>query len=282
MDAAFGELVARLRERDLYDPAAVVFLSDHGESLGEHDYWFEHGWFAFESTLRIPLWIKAPGQRAGRDASGPASLLDVAPTLLRLAGSTPPRGTGRDLLNDPPGEAPLVVANASTYPERYAGLRTPAWKYLRRIRPLDPREAVAPRAEEELYDLATDPRETRNLAADQPERVASLRRELERRLPEVARRPPGSPLSLARQIERLRVPRRVEAEAWRARGGGSQPAGASAPGSGRRSRPARRCVSRTCGGRSWGGTSSTPCASHSSGRSGSSSRPTGKPTTRSR
>ena len=42
----------------------VVVTADHGESLGEHDFYFEHGWFAFEPTLHVPFLMKLPGQRA--------------------------------------------------------------------------------------------------------------------------------------------------------------------------------------------------------------------------
>jgi arylsulfatase A-like enzyme len=118
-------------------------------------------------------------------------LLDVAPTLLALAGiGAPPGLQGRDLFAKPAAAPePVVIWNATTYPERYVGLRTPEWKYLRRVRPEDGVGAVAPRAAEELYDLRADPAETRNLAATDPARVATLRAELERRLAAMGQAP---------------------------------------------------------------------------------------------
>jgi arylsulfatase A-like enzyme len=154
--------------------------------------------------------IKPPGRAPGREVAGAVSLLDVAPTLLGLAGLRPARrGLGRDLLREPPASDPILVANASTYPERYVGLRAPAWKYLRRTHPGDGAGAVAPRAAEELYDLRADPAETRNLAAEQPERLAALRAALERRLAAAppprarARTAPKVDAETARQLRAL-------------------------------------------------------------------------------
>ena len=77
VDRAFGLLLGFLREHDLEDRSAVVFTSDHGESLGEHDYWFEHGWFAYDPSLRIPLLIREPGQSQEHKVSAPVSNLDL-------------------------------------------------------------------------------------------------------------------------------------------------------------------------------------------------------------
>ncbi len=69
-----------------------VFVADHGESLGEHGYW-GHGRNLYEPTLRIPLGMAWAGKiRAGSTIDAPASILDVAPTLLGLAGLPSPPG----------------------------------------------------------------------------------------------------------------------------------------------------------------------------------------------
>ena len=182
-DETFGALVDALARRGVLDDALVIFLADHGESMGEADYWFEHGWFAFDGSLRVPLLVKAPGQKEPAVVHGATSLLDVAPTVLARAGAPPIEGlAGHDLLGPGPGSDPVLIFNATTYPERYAGLRTPEWKYLRRVRPEDGAGAVAPRAADELYDLRSDPGELHDLAPANPERVARARAELERRL----------------------------------------------------------------------------------------------------
>ena len=189
-DAAFGALLDGLRERGWLDASALVVTADHGESLGGHDYWFEHGWFAFDDVLRVPLFVRAPAATQGRVIPGAVSSLDVAPTVLGLAKApVAPPLPGRDLLaTEPPADEAVVVLNSATYPDRFIGLRSPQWKYLRRLRLLGP--PVAPRGDEELYDLRADPDELHDLAAAQPERVAALRAELDRKLTAFAPRMP--------------------------------------------------------------------------------------------
>jgi len=166
MDEAFGELLDHLKRHGLYDASAIVFTSDHGESLGEHDYYFEHGWFADEAELHVPLVIKPPGVREGRVVDQQVTHLDLLPTLLALAKvPTDREGSGTDLLGALGDRAPVLIENSDRYPEKYYGLRGPGFKYL--VRDGD-------RAEE-LYDLRADPREQRNLAAEQPERLRELR-----------------------------------------------------------------------------------------------------------
>jgi arylsulfatase A-like enzyme len=181
VDDAVGTLLEQLDAHGVLDESVVVLLSDHGESLGEHDYWFEHGWFAYGASLRIALFVKTPGQREGRVGEGQATVLDVAPTLLALAGLQADL-PGRNLLTEPPPAEPAQIANASTYPERYQGLVSSDWKYLRRTRDAADPAIQAPVPAEQLYDLRADPNETHDLAAEQPERVAALRRRLSERL----------------------------------------------------------------------------------------------------
>jgi arylsulfatase len=169
MDRAVGLIFRFLHKHALEDTTAVVFTSDHGESLGEHDYWFEHGWFAFEPSLRVPLLIREPGQETARRVDGPVSNLDLRPTLLAFAG-LPDDTDGRDLLGAGPGAETVVIESSDRYPEKYVGTRSPRWKYLRRER--DGAEAI--------YDLARDPAEEHDLAARDPARLEALRRGFER------------------------------------------------------------------------------------------------------
>jgi arylsulfatase A-like enzyme len=184
MDAAFGRVVAALRRLGVYDESAILFTSDHGESLGEHDYYFEHGRFAYDATLRIPLLVKAPGQRAGEVVHDQVSTLDVLPTLLALIGlEATPDAAGRDLVAGRASERPLLVESSDGYPAKYHGIRSRRWKYV--VRDAD--------ADEELYDLGADPGETTNLAGLDPDRAAELRLRLGAALRAARRRavPPG-------------------------------------------------------------------------------------------
>jgi arylsulfatase A-like enzyme len=185
LDDRFARLEALLRDAGVWDAAAVVFVSDHGEGMGEHDYFFEHGWFADEAGLRVPLLVKLPGQTAGRRTERQVTNLDLLPMLLTLARIAPPPGLpGRDPLADDPATRPAVVTNCSTYPVRDAGLRDGRWKYLRDVTASSDWTASDGHAREELYDLAADRGETRNLAADR----ADLVREMRTRFAEEGRR----------------------------------------------------------------------------------------------
>jgi arylsulfatase A-like enzyme len=88
VDSEVGRLVDRLREAGLLEGTLVVLTSDHGESLGEQQDFFEHGAHCHESTAHIPLAIRAPGVVPGARSQS-ASLTDVAPTLVDLLGLTP-------------------------------------------------------------------------------------------------------------------------------------------------------------------------------------------------
>src|SRR5262249_10245268 len=155
-----------LKDRGVFDGAVVVFLSDHGEAMGAHDYFFEHGWFADEAGLRVPLLVKLPGQRTGRRVERPVTPPDVLPLLLQPAGIPLPDGLpGRDPLAPDAEPRPAVVVNCSTYPQRWAGLRDGGWKYLRDVTGAADL-ADAPGAEQ-LYDVAHDPDEAHDLAAAQ-------------------------------------------------------------------------------------------------------------------
>ena len=89
VDAAVGRLLDHLERRGLAPDTLVVFTADHGESLGEHDYW-GHGRNLYEPSLRIPLAIVWPGRVRARVLDAPALLLDVAPTILGLVGEAAP------------------------------------------------------------------------------------------------------------------------------------------------------------------------------------------------
>jgi arylsulfatase A-like enzyme len=99
VDEHLGRLVAQLTSPAALGPDTLfVLTADHGESLGEHDYW-GHGRNLYEETVRIPLGIWWNGKLAPRRIAAPASILDVAPTVLGLLGrarAAPPQMAGLD------------------------------------------------------------------------------------------------------------------------------------------------------------------------------------------
>src|SRR5512147_3046297 len=85
-DSQLARLIAWLKQKRLYDNTAIILLSDHGESLGEHGE-REHGFFIYNATLHVPLVIKPAGKSAhGERVPDAAEITSVAPTLLKLAG----------------------------------------------------------------------------------------------------------------------------------------------------------------------------------------------------
>ena len=197
VDAAFADVIGFLRGRNLFDGAAVLLTSDHGESLGENDYWFEHGWFVGEGSLRIPMIVKPPGGADGLRVDRTVSNLDTTPTILALAGvEQPAELEGRDLLGPLPKTGPFLIENMRTYPDRFVGVRTSHYKFLREVYS----------GREELHDLRAGPGD---VSGELPELAARLRRELDGALAACAARSHGQAEEirageeLSRQLEAL-------------------------------------------------------------------------------
>lgn len=130
---------------------ATVLVADHGESLGEHGE-RTHGVFLYQSTLRVPLLVNAPGLPPRR-RSEPVSTVDIAPTLLRLA-NLPENLPGVDLRGPIPTDRLLYSGTIHGW-ERYG------WAPLQAIR-LGRRKAIdAPQPE--VYDVVADPAERTRL-----------------------------------------------------------------------------------------------------------------------
>lgn len=175
-DAVVGELLDGLRQAGVYDDAIVVFLSDHGEGLKDHGEQ-EHGIFLYREAIQVPLMVKLPkGERGGSTVKAPAQLLDVFPTLLRLAGLPVPEGTpGASLLTLDAlaaSGAPVRTVYAETfYPRLHLG-----WSETFSAIRGDSHYIEAP--ESELYDLAADPGEKTNILTRERRTYAELRQAL--------------------------------------------------------------------------------------------------------
>ena len=83
VDDQIGSLLATLRQAELNANTVIMVLADHGDMLGERGLWYKMNFF--ESACRIPLIVHAPGRFLPHRVSGPASLLDILPTLVDLA-----------------------------------------------------------------------------------------------------------------------------------------------------------------------------------------------------
>lgn len=160
-DACLGRVVTAARAR-AGDRLLVAAIGDHGEGLGDHGE-RTHGFFVYQSTLRVPFVLAGPGVPRGEKRPGPARAADLLPTLLARAGIAPPSGLdGRDAMAGPAREAyaeteyPASLGFAALRSLRIGGL-----KYIDAPRP-------------ELYDLGSDPAEARDLASARPDDVRRL------------------------------------------------------------------------------------------------------------
>ncbi|MBW2269822.1 MAG: sulfatase [Deltaproteobacteria bacterium] len=136
LDDAVGALLRGLEARVPRAAAAVVFTSDHGESLGEQDVWFGHGERLGEAQVHVPLWFTLPGLAPGR-RDDVASLLDVRPTLeARFLDASDVPHTGRALLAPGAGEASSTVYLATLQGSRQprVGVIEGDFKYVATLR----------------------------------------------------------------------------------------------------------------------------------------------------
>jgi arylsulfatase A-like enzyme len=162
VDAQVGRLMAELEHRGLAASTVVAVAADHGEGLGEHGE-LTHGLLLYEPTLRVPLLVRAPGVPAGQVVKTPVSLVDVAPTLAGLLGTSlpAPHLDGRDLsaaLRNGGEPAPADIYAETQYPAIFG------WSPLAALRRRDLKYIAAPRPE--LYDLSHDPGEKKSLETD--------------------------------------------------------------------------------------------------------------------
>jgi choline-sulfatase len=176
-DRAIGSVLDVLERTGRLPATIVAVVGDHGESLGEHGE-DTHAVFVYEATLRVPLIVAGPARiPAGRRVASLARGIDVAPTLLDLAGRPPLAGVqGQSLMPDVEG-TPRAAAPTSAYGESYFPLLYMNWAPLRSIQ--DERWKFIDAPDAELYDLQTDPQEQTNLALREPARAAALGRALD-------------------------------------------------------------------------------------------------------
>jgi arylsulfatase A-like enzyme len=173
VDFCVGEIRKELDQRGLTGNTVILFSSDNGHFAGEHGFFGK--WLMHEESMRVPLIICDPRlavARHGKVSPALALNIDLAPTVLELAGQEAPATMqGRSLLpllRDP--ETPWrkdffyehLYRNSPVPPDRIEpceGVRTQDWKYIVWIDQSGP-------AREELYDLRRDPLEMNNLAAE--------------------------------------------------------------------------------------------------------------------
>jgi N-acetylglucosamine-6-sulfatase len=159
VDDQVGAIVRALRDSGELANTYVVFTSDNGYLLGEHRLQGKN--FAYEESLQVPLLVRGPGLDAGARRDQMYGLVDLAPTLLDIAGASPQRKVdGRSMLptlrrNAPGYDRYLIQAAQDGRPWWWRGVRTRQHTYVEFTTGF-----------RELYDRAQDPAQLDNVAGD--------------------------------------------------------------------------------------------------------------------
>ena len=214
VDAAVGHLFTVLRSQGLYDDALIAVMADHGEAFGEHGE-RTHGIFLYDETIHVPLLFKLPRERfAGERISAPTGLVDVTPTILKVAELEPPRAVqGESLLGMMQREAHSSAGKSSAetgsaaqndrpvYSETDYPRRAFGWSPLRSLREGKYLFIEAPR--QELYDQSEDPKELHNLAGNRTAVAGTLATNLDKFRASTSAAQPGGGKVDAQQAQKL-------------------------------------------------------------------------------
>jgi len=219
MDVCIQQILTRLEELDLVEKTLIVVTADHGETLTEHDCYFDHHGL-YEPTIHVPLIYRFPSRLPeGKRVRDFVLQQDLMPTVLELLGY---KDVAKDLKMDGKSVTPLIKGEKpANYSEFYIsectwmrkrGWRTPEWKI---VQALEPDFHNKPPIE--LYNLVDDPEENHNLAEDEPEIVEVLKERMnswiERRMSETGKPDPimGYELGLNLKIGSIKAARDLQA-----------------------------------------------------------------------
>jgi choline-sulfatase len=170
VDDLLGGFFRFLKESGLYDKAFIVFVSDHGEGLGDHGE-EEHGILLYREEIQVPLIVKLPGSAmSGRNIDTPVQLIDLVPTIAAQTKTdvAPLKLPGQSLLT---ASGNRRIYSETYYPRFYFG-----WSDLHSLIDRDRHYIRAP--SQELYDVTQDVAERRNLASDDRRAVNAMREEI--------------------------------------------------------------------------------------------------------
>lgn len=174
-DQVVGELIADLKQRGIYDKAMIILVSDHGEGLNDHAE-EEHGIFLYREAIQVPLLVKMPrGRDAGASVSTAVAVSDLFPTILeQTATPVPALKTNTVSLASLVGKnvPPRMIYSETYYPKLHFG-----WSDLHSL--TDGKHHYIRAPIPELYDLARDPAEKKNLLPGDRRTYVAMRNAIE-------------------------------------------------------------------------------------------------------
>jgi arylsulfatase A-like enzyme len=204
LDSEIGKLVQHLKSTGMFDNTLLIITADHGESFGEKAL-MNHGASVYQDEVHVPLLIKCPRTRTAAVVSDVVSSVDLMPTVLNVAGSPFPANVqGESLLN---AASPRRDVLSESFPNSIWSNWHPRFRAIRRaVFQGTEKLLTSTTGERELFDIARDPAEARNLYPVEPDVGRDLEAKLERSLHTVAAAPREAPQGSAgkEQVDRLK------------------------------------------------------------------------------
>lgn len=163
-DDEVGRLLSWLESNDMYEDSLIIFTADHGESLGEHGYWFTHEANLYDEEVRVPFVVHYPPDYPKPPGDSLVGHLDFLPSVLDAFGLPEAPARGRSLITRslPDDRVFPHTLHKVDSPLRWSAITDARYRLLLR------------NGAAELYDLAEDPGETRNLASSEGSRIKSM------------------------------------------------------------------------------------------------------------
>lgn len=198
-----GRLFEYLKSRELYDSSLIILTGDHGEELFDHG-GFSHGFSLYNEVLHVPLYIKLPDQRKGREVADRVSLADIYPTILNILGiDVEHRIDGLSLMNYLPGHDGVprkqrTLLQQTEWKGRCIARAIVSENYkLINIKSNYEGERNSVR----LYDIKRDPYEVNNLSRRRPDVALRLLTELNQTLASLNRYALNKPENVLQQMD---------------------------------------------------------------------------------